>query len=133
MFPQGGPGLALVLSGVPLELEGTQYPGGKAFNRAAFTPAPGGRQGNLGRNVLRGFGAWQADVGLQRRFRVTQEVAVAFRAELFNIFNHPNFGVPNQANRTALLPTGMVNPSAGAILSTVTTSRQIQFGLKLTF
>jgi len=44
--------------GVPLELEGTRYPGGKAFNRAAFTPAPGGQQGNLGRNVLRGFGAW---------------------------------------------------------------------------
>jgi hypothetical protein len=49
----------------------------------------------LGRNVLRGFGAWQADLGLQRQFRVTKEIALRFRAEFFNIFNHPNFGSPN--------------------------------------
>ena len=80
--------------GVPLELQGSQYPGGKIFNRAAFTVPPAGQQGNFGRNVLRGFGAWQADVGLQRQFHVTEEVELRLRAEFFNIFNHPNFGNP---------------------------------------
>lgn len=80
--------------GVPLELFGTQYPGGKIFNRAAFVAAPVGTQGNLGRNVLRGFGAWQADVGLQRQFKVTERFAIRLRGEFFNIFNHPSFGSP---------------------------------------
>jgi hypothetical protein len=81
--------------GAPLELHGTQYPDGKIFNRAAFSAAPVGQQGNLGRNVLRGFRALQTDVALQRQFHVTEKVGLRFRAEFFNIFNHPNFGAPN--------------------------------------
>src|SRR5262249_26966585 len=81
--------------GVPLELHGEQYPGGKIFNRLAFSAAPVGQQGDLGRNVLRGFAAWQADVGVQRQFPVTEKMGLRFRAEFFNIFNHPNFGNPN--------------------------------------
>jgi hypothetical protein len=78
-------------------LYGSEYPGGKAFNTVAFTPAPQGRQGNLGRNVLRGFGARQVDIGLQREFHFWANVGLRFRAEFFNIFNHPNFGSPNNA------------------------------------
>jgi hypothetical protein len=81
--------------GVPLELHGEQYAGGKILNRAAFTAAPAGQQGSLGRNVLRGFGAWQADVALQRRFGITGGVGLLVRAEMFNVFNHANFGPPN--------------------------------------
>jgi hypothetical protein len=84
-----------VNSGVPLELHGTQYPGDKIFNSAAFTAAPAGEQGDFGRNVLRGFGAAQLDLGIQRRFHITEQVGLSFRAEFFNIFNHPNFGNPN--------------------------------------
>ena len=80
--------------GVPLELHGTQFPGGKVLNKAAFSPAPAGQQGSFGRNVMRGFGAVQADVGLQRRFHLSERVGLNFRTELFNIFNHPNFGNP---------------------------------------
>src|SRR4029077_395292 len=47
--------------GIPLVLYGSQYAGGKIFNNAAFTAPPIGQQGDFGRNVLRGFGAWQAD------------------------------------------------------------------------
>jgi hypothetical protein len=79
---------------MPLELFGPQYPGGKSFNAAAFSPAPTGQQGNFGRNVLRGFGAFQVDAAVQRRFQLTQKVDLRFRAELFNIFNRPNFGSP---------------------------------------
>jgi hypothetical protein len=98
MFNAGGVTLAArpnLNPGVPLELNGAQYPGGKAFNRAAFSAAPVGQQGNLGRNVMRGFSAWQADVGLQRRFHVTENVGLSIRAECFNLFNHPSFGNPN--------------------------------------
>jgi Carboxypeptidase regulatory-like domain/TonB dependent receptor-like, beta-barrel len=129
--------------GVPLELEGTQYPGGKAFNRAAFTPAPGGQQGNLGRNVLRGFGAWQADVGLQRRFRVSQNVGLAFRAEFFNVFNHPNFASPINLVTSPLfgrstqtlassLGTGGANGGLNPLYQ-VGGPRSIQLALKLQF
>ena len=81
--------------GAPLELHETQYPGGKTLNKAAFTAPPVGQQGNFGRNVLRGFGASQADFGLQRQFPIAEKVRLRFRAEFFNIFNHPNFGNPN--------------------------------------
>ena len=84
-----------VVPGVPLVLYGPQYPGGKAFNAAAFTPPPTGQQGDFGRNVLRGFAAWQADFALQRQFHLTERLALRFRAEFFNIFNHANFGQPD--------------------------------------
>ncbi len=83
--------------GVPLELHGAQFPGGKIFNKAAFTAAPAGQQGNFGRNVLRGLGAWQADFAVQRQFHLTEKVGLRFRSEFFNIFNHPNFGNPNNS------------------------------------
>jgi hypothetical protein len=84
-----------VIPGVPLELFGSQYPGGKIFNKAAFTAPLAGQQGDFGRNVLRGFVATQFDVALQRHFHLTEKVALRFRSEFFNIFNHPNFGNPN--------------------------------------
>jgi hypothetical protein len=84
-----------LVPGVPLELFGSQFPGGKIFNNAAFVAPPPGTQGNFGRNVLRGFGATQVDFALQRQFHLTERVGLAFRSEFFNIFNHPNFGSPN--------------------------------------
>jgi len=96
---------------VPLELYGSQYSGGKIFNKAVFTPAPIGQQGDFGRNVLRGFGAWQADVALQRQFHLAGKLGLRFRAEFFNILNHPNFGnstnvlnSPSLANRRRRWP-----------------------------
>jgi len=83
-----------VISRVPLELFGPQYPGGKIFNSAAFTAPPSGQQGDFGRNVLRGFGAFQADFAIQRQFQLTEKVGLRFRGEFFNLFNHPNFGSP---------------------------------------
>jgi hypothetical protein len=83
-----------VVPAVPLEFFGSQYPGGKIFNKNAFAPPPQGRQGDFGRNVLRGFGAFQADFAIQRQFRLTEKVGLRFRGEFFNVFNHPNFGPP---------------------------------------
>jgi hypothetical protein len=83
-----------VVPSVPLVLLGSQYPGGKSYNKAAFAAPPRGTQGNFGRNVLRGFGAWQADFAVQRQFHLTEKLGLRFRSEFFNIFNHPNFGSP---------------------------------------
>jgi hypothetical protein len=128
--------------GLPLVLYGSQYPGGKAFNPAAFVAAPSGQQGDLGRNVVRGFGAWQADLGVQREFHLTEEMALRFRAEFFNIFNHPNFGSPNNILSSPLfgLSTQMLaNSLAGGNnagfnpLYQIGGPRSIQLALKLEF
>lgn len=129
--------------GVPLELHGAQFPGGKIFNRAAFTATPAGQQGNFGRNVLRGFGAWQADVGLQRQFHVTERVSLRFRAEFFNIFNHPSFGNPVNTLTNALfgrstqtlassLGSGGANGGLNPLYQ-IGGPRSIQFAFKLQF
>jgi hypothetical protein len=54
----------------------------------------GGVQGNLGRNALRGFSATQVDLTLRRQFKLRERLSLQARPDLFNIFNHPNFGPP---------------------------------------
>jgi carboxypeptidase family protein/TonB-dependent receptor-like protein len=88
-----------LVAGVPLYLFGPQYPGGKAFNPAAFTDPPtmGGkplRQGDLSRNAVRTFCASQWDFGVHRTFPIHESLTLQFRAEMFNLLNHPNFGPP---------------------------------------
>jgi hypothetical protein len=81
--------------GQPLYLYSGALPGGKRFNPAAFVNPPANvTQGSLGRNVLRGFGAWQADLALHREFRLAEHTSLQFRGEAFNVFNHPNFANP---------------------------------------
>ena len=81
--------------GQPLYLYGSQYPGGKAYNKAAFTTAAFLKEGDFGRNVLRGFGAWQIDFAMHRKFEFSERTSLEFRAEAFNILNHPNFANPS--------------------------------------
>ena len=132
-----------LVPGVPTVLYGSQYPGGKILNRAAFTPAPAGQQGNFGRNVLRGFGATQADVALQRQFHLTEKVGLRFRSEFFNLFNHPNFGPPNNTLTSLLfghstqtlassLGSGGANGGFNPLYQ-IGGPRSIQLALKLQF
>jgi len=90
-----------LVPGQPLYLYGPQYPGGKAFNPAAFTAPPTDpttgaplRQGDLGRNALRAFGAAQWDFAVHRDFVIHESLKLQFRAEMFNVLNHPNFAPP---------------------------------------
>ncbi len=83
---------------------GSPCAGGKGFNPGAFTDPPVDpntgnpvRQGNVPRNFLRGFGATQWDLGVHREFPIHESVKLQFRAEMFNVLNHPNFGPPNGA------------------------------------
>jgi hypothetical protein len=81
---------------------GVGCPGGKGFNPAAFILPPADpltglptSQGDLGRNALRGFGAWQWDFAVHREFPIHESLKLQFRAEMFNVLNHPNFGPPS--------------------------------------
>ncbi len=93
-----------LVPGMPLYLFGSQFPGGKAFNPDAFTDPPFDpntgnplRQGNAPRNFLRGFAATQWDFAVHRDFPIHESVKLQFRAEMFNVLNHPNFGPPSGA------------------------------------
>jgi hypothetical protein len=132
-----------VVPGMPLVLYGSQYPGGKAINPAAFVAPPVMQQGDLGRNVLRGFGAWQADLALQRQFHISEKFGLSFRAEVFNIFNHANFGSPEnilgvqyfgQSTNTlaSALGTGGANGGFNPLYQ-VGGPRSIQMALRLQF
>src|SRR5206468_10551494 len=65
------------------------------FNTAAFVPAPKGTFGNAGRNTVIGPPTNSADFSLMKMTRITERVGLQFRSEFFNIFNHPNFTLPN--------------------------------------
>jgi hypothetical protein len=73
---------------------GSQYPGGRAINYAAFktVATTSNVDGNAGRNLARGFDAAQADLTLRRDFPFSDRVGLQFRAEAYNVLNHPIYG-----------------------------------------
>lgn len=99
------------------------------FNPNAFSPPLPGTYGNVGRNVLQGPSLVETDISLTKTFPFSERLNLQFRSEFFNIFNHTNFNVPNPVVFASA--TGGPSPTAGVITATTTTSRQIQFGLKL--
>ena len=101
------------------------------------TPQPG-FFGNLGRNTLIGPRLVNLDFILTKRFRLGEEKELRFRAEFFNLLNHPNLGLPDNAaldRNAAANGVSRVLPTVGRIPAdeTTTTARQIQFGLRFTF
>jgi hypothetical protein len=82
-----------LVPGVPLWITGPNIAGGKEINPAAFR-TPSTLQGDLGRNALRGFDAAQVDLTLRRQFELPNRFSLQARADVFNLFNHPNFGAP---------------------------------------
>ena len=107
-----------VVPGQPLYLYGSGFPGGKSFNGAAFSIPSNGFDGTLGRNVLRGLGAWQIDFSLHREFRVSEGLSLQLRAEAFNIFNHPNFANPGDSTNPGRL-TFAPGPGFGSATQTL--------------
>lgn len=129
-----------VVPGVAPLVYGSQYPGGKAINTAAFVaPAPGS-QGDSPRNSLRGFGLSQIDMALRRDFPLHEHVHLQFRVEAFNVFNHPNFylggSVPvAQGVSTSTLATALGTGGIGGLnpLYSIGGPRSLQISLKLKF
>jgi hypothetical protein len=99
------------------------------FDPKQFVLPAKGYFGNVGRNTLRGPGRQVFDMSFIKNSVISEGVNLEFRAEFFNVFNHPNFATPTNSVLTA----GGYVSTAGRITRTVTTSRQIQFGLKVLF
>ncbi len=99
------------------------------FNPNAFVLPTAGTYGNVGRGVLTGPGLADLDVSLFKNIAITERVKLQIRSEFFNALNHANFGTPN----AIVFSSGQVSSTAGLITSTATTSRQIQFGMKVVF
>ncbi len=93
-------------------------------------PAQVKRFGNAGRNILRGPSLLNLDTSLFKNFKFSERIRLQFRSEFFNVLNHANFAPPVQ-NLSLFGANGSPVSTAGLITSTLTTSRQIQSGLKL--
>jgi hypothetical protein len=78
---------------VPLWLKNLSVPGGRMLNPAAFA-IPSGTTGDLGRNAVRGFGAWQSDVAAERPILLNDAFRLTLCAEAYNVFNHAQFADP---------------------------------------
>ncbi|HKR58690.1 MAG TPA: hypothetical protein VJS64_03065, partial [Pyrinomonadaceae bacterium] len=95
------------------------------FDPSVFTAVS--RFGNLGRNVVIGPGFNNTDFSMIKNTRLAEDLNMQFRVEIFDLFNHPNFGQPGNVVGT---------PTIGRITSTrfptgeTGSSRQIQFALK---
>jgi hypothetical protein len=100
------------------------------LNRAAFVLPPSGTFGNAGRNILTAPGFEDIDFAISKNTAVTERVSLQFRAEAFNLFNHPNFGQPS--NNIAAANYGVITATRTA-RGDLGSSRQLQLGMKLIF
>jgi hypothetical protein len=126
-----------VIPGQPIYLYGSQFPGGLALNPAAFAVPSGNSSGNAPRNFVRGFGEFQLNLAARREFHLRQGVSLEFRAEAFNVLNHPNFGYidPTLTSATFGQATQLLNHSLGTMASQYQQGgpRSMQFALKIRF
>lgn len=93
------------------------------FNTGAFAIQPNNNFGTAGRNILTGPGYANIDASLAKVLRFGEQRRLEFRTEVFNLFNHPNFDLPN----------GTIDSAQFGKIFSAGPSRQIQFGLKLAF
>jgi hypothetical protein len=138
-----------LVPGQALYLYGSQYPGGRIINYDAFTIPTSGAgfdsEGDTPRNYARGFGAWQLNLAVRREFPIHEHLHLQFRAEAFNIFNHPAFsGIYGNWSYGPYDPqflfgfggaTSTLNSSLGGLNSLYQTGgpRSLQIALKLIF
>ena len=101
-----------LVPGMPLWIPNPTAGGGKSLNPNAFSVPSTVRQGTEGRNDIPGFGLTQIDLSVGRKFALRERINLQFRADAFNLFNHPNF-----ANPPALLGLGPAYLSSGTMLN----------------
>jgi hypothetical protein len=99
------------------------------FSPNAFILPAAGTYGNVGRNVLTGPGLATTDLSVAKNTAISERLRLQFRAELFNVLNKANFATPNAVVFSSATATPAT--TAGVITATSTSSRQVQFGLKL--
>ena len=99
------------------------------FDPNAFVLQTAGTYGNAGKGILKGPGLASVDFSLFKNTRLTERMELQFRSEFFNMFNRTNLNFPSPV----VFSGSDYSPAAGRISKTATTSRQIQFGMKLIF
>jgi len=99
------------------------------FNKAAFVRHPRGF-GNAGRNIIEGPGFADVDLSIAKNTRIKEGIQIQFRAEAFNLFNHPNFAQPNRTVTSADFARITATRTARGDLGS---SRQVQLGMKFIF
>ena len=123
--------------GGPLYVSAATAPGGRLINSAAFALPTGTNLGNAPRNFVRGFGETEVNFALRRDIPVYERLHLQFRAEAFNVLNHPNFGVINTTYGNALFgqATSTLASSLGGLTSLYQQGgpRSLQFSLRLQF
>ena len=103
---------AEIVPGQPYWIADPTQPDGKALNSAAFAPPPVGQTGNFPRNGLRSpYSIDQTDLALRRQFDLTDRFKLDVRAEYFNVFNHPMFGIAGSTMQSKY-PLGLPGWSA---------------------
>ena len=99
------------------------------FNVNCYTLQPVGTYGTAGRDTIIGPSYWNLDNSLNKNFKIRENYTIQFRAEAFNILNHPSFQQPN----TTIFAGTARNASAGRLTNTTSSPRQIQLALKILF
>jgi Carboxypeptidase regulatory-like domain len=132
-----------LIPGRSLYLYGPQYPGGRAINGGPLASDPalvapsGTDAGDAPRNLARGFGVKQINLAARREFKIVDHVTLQFRAEAFNVLNHPDFGYidPYLTDATFGTATEMLNQSLGTLAAQYQQGgpRSMQFALKVIF
>jgi Carboxypeptidase regulatory-like domain len=119
-----------LVPGVPIYIQDSALPGGRGINPAAFSVPTELRQGNLGRNAIRGFNSTQLDFSVQRQFAISEKTKLEWRTDFFDLFNSPSFYVDGELGS---FPPFQPNPTFGEGILTVGGPRQIQLALRLSF
>jgi hypothetical protein len=89
--------------------------------------------GSAGRNSIIGPGIRDVDLSLMKNNKITERLNAQFRVDFFNIFNFVNYATPIKASTQLFNQAGAPIASAGTLTQTSTSSRQIQFAIKLIF
>jgi hypothetical protein len=103
------------------------------FDPTAFVLQPAGYLGSSGRGAFIGPNLRAVDLAAMKNFRAAEQVNVQFRAEAFNLLNRANFGPPNLTAFAGTTDNEAALPTFGRVRSTVTSARQIQLGLRISF
>ena len=128
-----------LVPGEPFWVSDPTAPGGKSLNPTAFSAPSTVRQGTEGRNDIPGFGLVQVDLSISRKFPITERVNLQFRADAFNVFNHPNFANPSgyfQFGAFGLQSQTMLNQALGGGLNALFQEggpRSLQLSLRVSF
>jgi hypothetical protein len=126
-----------IVPGQAIYLYGSTYPGRRAVNPAAFAYPANNGTGDAPRNFIRGFASTQINLAARRQIKLREDLSLQFRAETFNLLNHPNFGYvdPYLEDATFGQATQMLNQSLGTVAAQYQQGgpRSMQFALKLIF